>query len=130
MVKKCISFVRLTFFSSEKIKARRRSLTFAKKSKDQFDLDDFVCPMELGALHGGGRGLRPNGSVSSGAFTMPANGTHNLADAENDKTVKQIGAFSREISTLTHSLLTSSNSKMYPVTDEQIFNETSPSTMV
>ena len=86
--------------------------------------------MELGALHGGGRGFRPNGSVSSGAFTMPTNGSQNLTDAENDKTAKQIGAFSREISTLTQTLLTSSNSKMYPVTDDQIFNETSPSTMV
>jgi len=116
--------------TTEKIKARRRSLTFAKKSKDQLDLDDFVCPMELGALHGGGRGLRPNGSVSSGAFTMPANGSQLSTDQDNDKTAKQIGAFSREISTLTHSLLTSSNSKMYPVTDDQIFNEASPSTMV
>ena len=94
------------------------------------DLDDFVCPMELGALHGGGRGLRPNGSVSSGAYTMPANGSQVAIDLDNDKTAKQIGAFSREISTLTHSLLTSSNGKMYPVTDDQIFNEASPSTMV
>ena len=86
--------------------------------------------MELGALHGGGRGLRPNGSVSSGAYTMPANGSQVAIDIDNDKTAKQIGAFSREISTLTHSLLTSSNGKMYPVTDDQIFNEASPSTMV
>jgi hypothetical protein len=103
---------------------------FVKKTKDQLDMDDFVCPMELGALHGGGRGLRPNGSIASGASTMPLNGALGVADVKQEKTAKQIGAFSREISTLTHSLLSSSNGQMHPVSDDQIFNEASPSTVV
>ncbi|ESO97959.1 hypothetical protein LOTGIDRAFT_182014, partial [Lottia gigantea] len=75
---------------SSKIRKGKFILFGHKRTKSESEADGFICPMEIG-----GKGLR-NGNHGNGT-----NGTNGNLPQRDEKAAKEIGAFSKEINSLT-----------------------------